>query len=327
LRDAFEKFVEHDIKLYAISYDDQETLVEFAREQRIPFPLLSDLASQVIEQYGILNTQVSKDDAFLYGIPFPGVYVADEQGDVVAKFFHDTYKKRDSPETFINAALGRVIVDESAPSTSLADDEVAITASVVGGKGTIRQGVIRELVVQFEMADGLHIYGEPVPQGMVATTVQITGPAGIAMLDAQYPPTEPFQIAAMDLDLEVFSGTATIVVPFYAKGELASETRPLDQDAIELSVEVRYQACTENECLLPRTEILTLNLAMDVIDMPGLSLHRGHGQRESSYDSMPAMRRLIWRKLKQHPLGLPKFLWKNFKLEMAARKRVRAASQ
>ena len=33
LRDAFAKFVEHDIALYAISYDDQETLTEFAEIQ------------------------------------------------------------------------------------------------------------------------------------------------------------------------------------------------------------------------------------------------------------------------------------------------------
>ncbi|MFT5482247.1 MAG: hypothetical protein ACI9GW_000896 [Halieaceae bacterium] len=32
----------------------------------------------------------------LWGIPFPGVYVCDEKGKVISKFFHDTYKKRDS---------------------------------------------------------------------------------------------------------------------------------------------------------------------------------------------------------------------------------------
>ena len=35
-------------------------------------PLLSDLESRVIRDYGILNDRVGKDDAFLYGIPYPG---------------------------------------------------------------------------------------------------------------------------------------------------------------------------------------------------------------------------------------------------------------
>lgn len=35
------------------------------------------------------------------------------------------------------------------------------------------------------------------------------------------------------------------------------------------------------------------------------------------------MRRLLWHKVKKHPLGLAKFLWKNIKLELAARKRLK----
>ena len=323
MREAFGKFVEHDIKLYAVSYDDEKTLREFAREKEIPYPLLSDVDSEVIRRYGILNTEVSKDDAFLYGIPFPGVYVADEEGRVVASFFHDTYKKRDSPEILIDAALGTIVLDDSAPQVSGGEDDVRITAAIHGGAGSIRQGIVRQLVVRFELAQGLHIYGEPVPQGMVATQVTVTGPPGFATLDTQLPPTETLHLESMNVDLEVWSGTVDIVIPFYAKGELASETRPLDSLEAEVEVAVRYQACTDNECLLPRTETFKLNLAMDVIDVPQLGMHVGHGQREGGYDSTPAFRRLIWRKFKQHPLGLFTFIWKNIRMELAARKRMR----
>ena len=322
MRDSYAKFEAHGIKLYALSYDDQETLREFSQAQDIPYPLLSDVDSEVIQRYGILNTEISKDDAFLYGIPFPGVYIADENGVVVAKFFHDTYKKRDSPETLIDAALGRIVIDEDAPQAEGGSEDIRITAAIHGGKGTIRQGILRKLVVRFELGEGLHIYGEPVPQGMVATQVAVSGPPGFTALETEFPPTERLHLASMGADLEVWSGTVDIVVPFYAKGELASETRPLDADEIDLDIQVRYQACTDNECLLPRTESLKLSLAMDVIDVPRLGIHLGHGQRESGYDSMPAMRRLIWRKVKKNPLGLPKFLWKNLKLELAARKRL-----
>jgi hypothetical protein len=323
LRDSYAKFEAHGIKLYAVSYDDRETLLEFAREQGIPYPLLSDLDSRVIEQYGILNTEVSKDDAFLYGIPFPGAYVCDESGRVVARFFHDTYKKRDSPESLIDAALGRICIDEDAPRTEIAGEDIRITAAIHGGKGSIRQGIMRKLVIRFDLDDGLHIYGEPVPQGMVATQISVTGPPGFTVLEAEYPPTEALRLEAMNVDLQVWSGTVDLVVPFYATGELASETRPLDADEITIEARVRYQACTDSECLLPKTETFKFRLAMDVIDVPRLDMHLGHGQRESSYDSMPALRRLIWRKFKQRPLALPKFLWKNLKLELAARKRRR----
>ena len=119
MRDSYPSFEANGIKLYAVSYDDQETLREFAESKGIQYPLLSDVDSAVIRDYGILNTQVSRDDGFLYGIPFPGVYVCDEDGIVVSKFFHDSYKKRESPEAYIDAALGRIQIDADAPKACL----------------------------------------------------------------------------------------------------------------------------------------------------------------------------------------------------------------
>ena len=279
--------------------------------------------SKVIRQYGILNTEVSKDDLFLYGIPFPGVYVCDEEGIVISKFFHDSYKKRESPEALIDAALGRIQIDEDAPRASAGEEDIRITAAVRGGKGSIRQGIIRHLVLRFELAEGLHIYGEPVPSGLVATSVTVNGPEGLRTLAAEYPPTEHLHLAALDVDLEVWSGEVDIVIPFYATGELVSETRPLDADSVELDIEVRYQACNDQECLLPRTERLTLALPLEVVDVLNHSIHTGHGQREGNYDGKPGLRRLLWRKAKAHPLSVPKFLWKNIRMELAARKRLK----
>ena len=288
---------------------------------------MSDVESEVIRRYGILNTEISEDDAFLYGIPFPGVYVTDEDGLVTAKFFHDTYKKRDSADTLIDAALGHIEIADDAPSASGGDDEIKLTVAVHGGNASIRQGVIRKLVVRFELGEHLHIYGEPVPTGMVATSVTVSGPPGFRTMAPEFPPTKELHLASLGLDLHVYSGLVDIVVPFYADGELASETRPLDVDSVDIEVQVRYQACTNDECLLPRTESFTLNLSLDVVDTPSLGFHKGHGQREGAYDSTPAMRRLFLRKFKKNPLGLPKFIWKNIKLELAARRRARQSKE
>ena len=323
MRDSYAKFEAQGIKLYAVSYDDQETLKEFAEAQGMPYPLLSDIDSEVIRQYGILNTEVSKDDGFLYGIPFPGVFVCDENGIVISKFFHDSYKKRESPEAYIDAALGRIQIDAEAPQASGGEEDVKITAAIRGGKGSIRQGIIRHLLVRFNLADGLHIYGEPVPKGLTATTVSVSGPEGLQTLPVEYPPTEPLHLSALDVNLQVWSGEVDIVIPFYATGELASESRPLDADQATLQIEVRYQACDDETCLLPRSEHFTLDLPMDVVDVPKLSMHTGHGQREGSYDSMPAFRRLLLRKAKANPLGFPKFIWSNVRMTLAARRRLK----
>jgi hypothetical protein len=278
----------------------------------------------VIRDYGILNDQLELDDAFLYGLPYPGAFVCDEDGVVIAKFFHDTYKKRDSPETLIDAALGRIELAEDAPQAVCEDPRVRITAAVHGGQGTIRQGIIRRLVVRFELAPGLHLYGRPVPEGMIPTTVTARGPEGLVFGEAQYPASEPLRLPGLEVELPVWSESFDVVIPFYPDARVASETRPLDRDSLELEVEVRYQACDDEACLLPKTEKLQLKVALEVVDVPNLAMHVGHGQREGSYDAMPHMRRMLLRSLRRSPAGFLRFVAKSVRLELAAWRRRRA---
>ena len=275
----------------------------------------------MIREYGVLNTRIEKGDAFLYGIPFPGVFVADEDGVVVAKFFHDSYKKRDGPELLIDAALGRIQLADDEPRADGGDDEVRVTAVVHGGRGTIRQGIRRHLVVRFELGEGLHIYGKPVPEGMLPTTVNVEGPPGLVVEDPILPPTTPLHLTSMGIELPVWSGQVDFVYPFHPTGELVSEVRPLDVDSVTLQVTVRYQACNDDVCLLPKTETLFLDVALDVIDMPSLPMHRGYGQRQANFDARPHLRRLFLRKVRQNPIRFLGFLWKSIKLELAARRR------
>ena len=325
MRDAFEKFEANGIKLYALSYDDQETLEEFGSHHQIPYTLLSDIDSAVIKQFGLLNTEVSKSDAFLYGIPFPGVYVCDENGVVVSKFFHDSYKKRESPETLIDAAMGNIVIDEDAPQASANEGDVVITASVRGGNASLRQGIIRQLVIRFQLPEGLHIYGDPVPEGLTATVISVTGPEGLQGMPAQFPASNALRLESLDVELQVWSGQIDVVIPIYATGELASECRPLDVPSTRLSIDIHYQACNDTTCLLPKHRHMTLELPLDVIEVPNLPMHTGHGQREGSYNSLPALRRLLWRKIKHNPLRLIQFILKNRRLERAARRRQRDA--
>ncbi|MDA9580127.1 protein-disulfide reductase DsbD N-terminal domain-containing protein [Luminiphilus sp.] len=175
-------------------------------------------------------------------------------------------------------------------------------------------------MVRFALKDGLHLYGEPVPTGLTATQVTILGPKDLQCLPARYPPTTPLYHETMDVNLNVWSDEVTIVVPFYPAGDLATEAVAPATTSASIDFEVRYQACNETECLLPRTERFSIDLPLDVVDVPSLSIHRGHGQREGNYDSTPAMRRLLWRKIRTNPLRLLKLMWKTQQLKRSARK-------
>ena len=271
-------------------------LAEFSEKQGIPFPLLSDIDSEVIRAYGILNDQVAPEDGFFYGIPYPGVYVTDKEGRVAAKFFHGTYKKRDSAELLISAATGNFVLEPDGPTATGGDDDIVLNVSLQGGRGNLRQGMVREIVVRFELPEGLHIYGEPVPEGMVATEVTIEGAPGLMVEPAVLPPTHTLALRGTGHELQVWSGTVDIRVPVYAASELATEVAPLAHESTTVDVVVRYQACDDDACLLPRMERFRLEIPLDVTEVPAIPIHLGHGQREGNYDGTPHFKRLLARK-------------------------------
>lgn len=309
--------------LYAISYDDQEVLREFSEKQSIPYPLLSDVDSEVIRAYGILNDQVKPGDLILYGIPYPGTFITDGDGVVVSKSFHGSYKIRDSPEALLDAALGRAQLDHVDAAPAQGDEAVRVQVALRGGRGTLRQGIVRHAIARFELTDGFHLYGDPVPEGMIATRVEVSGPPGLVVHDPVLPPTEPLRLASMGVELQVWSGSFDIEVPFHAVGELASECRPLDRDSVPLEVSIRYQACDDETCLLPKTETFRFDVPLDVVDIPKLAMHTGHGQREGNFDAQPHLQRLLKRKFKESPLGFLRHAALAVRLNIAARLRAR----
>ncbi len=303
--------------VFAISYDDQEVLKAYADNEGFPFHLLSDEDSKVIRQYGVLNDQIDEGDAFLYGIPYPGVFICDASGTNVGKYFHDSYKKRESAEMILDVLRGEVVMDESLPHTS-ADADIPITAFVHGGNGSIRQGVRRKLIVRFELPDDLHIYDTPVPEGMVATEINLNGPPGLIFEEIKAPPTEELTLTSPEVTLNIWSNRVDFEIPFYGVGELVSETRPLDASEATINIDIRYQACNDETCLLSQKTSLTLTLPLEVVDVPALGIHMGHGQREGSFDAAPHMKRLMMRKVKPNPMNLPRFIFRNIRMQIGA---------
>ena len=113
------------------------------------------------------------------------------------------------------------------------------------------------------------------------------------------PATHSLHLASIDETLEVWSGQVDLVIPLYPVGELCQRMSPLDAPDIDVTVNVTFQACNETECLLPQTRKLKLTIPLDVVDVPNLAIHTGHGQREGNYDSTPAMKRLVRRKTRE----------------------------
>jgi peroxiredoxin len=294
LRDAYPRFREAGVKLYAVSYDDHAAQAAFAEANQIPFPLLSDADSAVIRRYGILNTLVREDEVPFHGIPFPGTYVVDERGVVVEKFFPRHLANRESADSVLESALGELLMGEQEPRSTGGDDDVRITAFLHGGGGVLKSGVLRRVVVRFELPAGMHVYGEPVPDGMVPTTVAVRGPEGLVVGDPILPPTSPLTLEEVGVELHVWSGTVDVAVPVFVNSHMIDLFGVLPE-TIELEVEVRYQACTDRACLIPRSERLSLEVPFAPLDVPNLPGMRMEGQRRTSMDSLAHFKALVGR--------------------------------
>ena len=77
----------------SISYDGAALLLDFAERKNVHYPMLSDPESKTIRAFGIFNDNVPKDNP-AYGIPFPGMYILDQNGVVKAKYFEDDHRER-----------------------------------------------------------------------------------------------------------------------------------------------------------------------------------------------------------------------------------------
>ena len=111
---------EQGIEVATISYDSPEVLADFAQEQGITYKMLSDVGSETITDYGILNTVAeealgpnandpdvvadfellvasgpSPSELFV-GIAYPGTFMLDRDGVVESRFFEDSYQERNT---------------------------------------------------------------------------------------------------------------------------------------------------------------------------------------------------------------------------------------
>jgi peroxiredoxin len=238
--------------LYAISYDTQEQLRNFASQYGIAYALLSDLGSAVIRRFGILNTLILPDERGhrWYGIPFPGTYVTDEIGVVARKFFNQHHAMRESGETILDQLLGRVFDGRASPRVAVSDDNIDV--SIFLREPDLKLEVASTVYCRIALPYGVHIYAEPVSDGFVATRVEIPPTRGLRIGAAVYPASETYDMAALGMRFNVFTATVDIAIPVTVTSELLKLGHPRDIDSIRIDVNINYQACNDTMCSPPR---------------------------------------------------------------------------
>jgi uncharacterized protein YyaL (SSP411 family) len=163
-------------------------------------------------------------------------------------------------QTLILAALEAFAGHEDPPEMLTHDQAVAAMASpklaVLAADGpaplTLAPGQSVVATFTLQIADGYHVNArQPGPDYLLPTVANLTTDAPAAVGPVGYPAPAPWDAAGTRV--AVYQGAARFEVPV---------TLPADapEGAYELRLTVRYQACSESECLPPEEQTATLAL-------------------------------------------------------------------
>ncbi|MEM7287909.1 MAG: protein-disulfide reductase DsbD domain-containing protein [Actinomycetota bacterium] len=180
---------------------------------------------------------------------------------MTAKFFENNLFLRPSSEQLLRAALGDEIELEP-----LSERPTEVLVDVAIGDDPIGVGVLHDLIVRFAVPEGLHLYGEPVPDGMVATAVDFDEDEGLVVRPAIFPPTVDHTLAGTGEVLHIFEGDVTVRVPITHNGR-SMQWRDDGSTFIAVRGTVRWQACDDDVCHLPQRHRFELEVEAKPINM------------------------------------------------------------
>jgi len=252
--------------LFAISYDPVERLAEFSNRHDVTFPLLSDSDSAVIKAFGILNTDIEPDDsraAGVFGIPYPGIYIVNEDGVVTDKDFQLHHTRRLSGRSLLQRLLGDSAEHHTdVPTAVHQGDDLELTAYVVDS--ILRLEVVSTLVCRIRIAVGKHVYAPGAPQEFTPISIEVEAD-GVRFGDPKWPDPEELDLSFLGTTVPVYDGEVVMSIPAAVTSDLVRTGEALAQSSVQVTVRCRYQACDDDTCSLPTT-VATL-VTVPVADM------------------------------------------------------------
>jgi len=272
-------FDDAGIRVYALSYDEQEPLKDFAAAYNITYTLLSDPGSEVIRQFGILNTIIAEDDHPWFGIPYPGTYLLDSTGTITHKFFENNLAVRVGPEQLLRAFRGESLAELTTPAheEEPKEEPEAVTASVYLEGESLALSVQRELVARLTVPGGSHLYASPAPQGMVAVDIELDENPLLVLRDIVRPASETHSLKGTAETFEVHHGQVELRLPITINGAVTKGGGP---NEVVIAGVLRWQSCNDEVCDLPVSNHFELTVPVDGPVLPQIRVPEGKTTNE-----------------------------------------------
>jgi len=245
----------------AILYEPPEVLEAFAERFGIEFPLLADVGSKVIRDYGLLNTAATGNQA---GIPHPGTFILDPEGRVVARFFERAYQERFTASTILARLEGPGLDGRMAEELTTPH----LTVRTWPSDEVVAPGERFSLVFDVTPNDRIHVYA-PGQEGYIPVSVTITPDPAFTVHPIVFPESDIHYFAPLDERVKVYSHPFRLVQELTLSLSREMRARAAEAGAtLTIHGELRYQACDDQVCFMPVTVPLEWTLRLKKLEVP-----------------------------------------------------------
>ena len=231
--------------------------------------MLSDVGSETIKRYGILNTVAMElvgpnandpalaDDMRTYvsvvgpnarmaGIAFPGTFILDRNERVTSRFFEDFYITRNT----VSSILRRAGTGVTVPGTKLSTAHLDVTAYpsdaaiAVGNRITLTFDVVPHL--------GMHVYA-PGAGSYRVIELKIEPQPAIQVRPPKYPAAQIYFFKPLNERVPVFEKPFTLLQDIELDGTPQTQAALRGKDSLTVNATLQYQACDANICYNPES--------------------------------------------------------------------------
>ncbi|MBI1373498.1 MAG: DUF255 domain-containing protein [Phycisphaera sp.] len=176
----------------------------------------------------------------------------------VARFF-ELNDKLPSPDAAVAAATGAGEGAAGGDAGDKPDVSVRVepvTVQVYRSLDAVQPGETLNIAVRYVVDKTWHIYApDPGGEFLLPTTITLAGPDGCKLGELKWPKPETFTDKSLGKKINVYSGTATVLVPV----KIPAAAKPGE---ITLQLRSRTQACDDSKCLAPEQHTLDVKITI-----------------------------------------------------------------
>ena len=251
-----------------ISYDSREATAAFSAANDISFPLLSDVGSETIRRFELLNpvpewafgedaddpavqadidtyVSVFNPQEMMIGMAFPGTFMLDADGRVTSRYFEDSYIERNTV-TSIVVRVGEAEVPVRAARLSM--PQLELTTYVT--EASLAPGNRFAVVIDIEPHEGMHVYA-PGAADYRVVGLRVDSDAPLIELPVEFPPSTDYYFEPFDETVPVYLSPFELVHELILDGSPEAQGALRGQESITVDGVFEYQACSDTICYPP----------------------------------------------------------------------------